>query len=147
MHRLTFSSCITAGLLFTASSVAAQSKHTEYRVGADVITSAINPTSAENAGIGDRAYGFQVSGSLVAYRVLNLNAEGGIIGMSDEAAFTQETTGGERTSDVAAGMGTVSAGLATPPLSFGEGSPVTFSAGVNAGQSWVGVPPARWTPR
>lgn len=108
-------------------------------MGADAITSGIDPAAAENAGIGNRAYGFQVNGSLLAYRVLSLNVEGGIIGMSDENRFTQETTGGERTSGVAAGMGTISAGLATPPLSVGASNPLRLSAGINGGQSWVDI--------
>jgi hypothetical protein len=59
--------------------------------------------------------------------------------MNDEAAFTQETTQGEKTSGVAAGMGSLSVGLRTPALLMGGERPVTLSAGVNAGHTLLDV--------
>ncbi|MBD0320257.1 MAG: hypothetical protein ICV87_07985 [Gemmatimonadetes bacterium] len=76
---------------------------------------------------------------MTAFRVLSVNLEGGIVGMSDEAPFTQETNQGEKTSGVAAGMGSLSVGLRTPALSLGGERPVTLSAGVNAGHTLLDV--------
>ncbi|HEX9937374.1 MAG TPA: hypothetical protein VGB15_09630 [Longimicrobium sp.] len=133
--------CLSAALLLSTSGTAAAQagSHVETRLGLELVSSGIEPVAADSAGIGSRAWGVQVTGSLIAFRVLSLNAEGGIIGMSDEQPFTQETNQGEKTSGVAAGMGTLSAGLRTPPLSLGGEKPFHLSAGVNAGRSWVDV--------
>ena len=130
---------LSAALLLAASGAAAQAAPTQTLIGFDLTTSAIDPIAADSAGVGHRAFGLQINGSIIAYRMLSLSAEGGIIGMSDEAAFTQETNQGEKTSGVAAGIGTVSAGLRTPPVALGGPKPVTFSAGLNAGHSFLHV--------
>jgi hypothetical protein len=141
MRSITSAACLSAALLLgTTGTAAAQGRsNVETRFGLDLISSGIETVAADSAGVGSRAWGVQVTGNLIAFRVLSLNAEGGVIGMSDEAAFTQETTQGEQTSGVAAGMGTLSAGLRTPPLSLGGERPFHVSAGVNAGRSWVDV--------
>ena len=139
MRSLMTAACLSTALLIATDGAAAQAQPMETRLGFELITSSIDPVAADSAGVGHRAWGAQVTGSLIAFRVLSLNAEGGIIGMSDEARFTQETNRGEQTSGVAAGMGTVSAGLRTPPLSLGGPSPLYLSAGVNAGRSWLDV--------
>ncbi|HEX8318417.1 hypothetical protein [Longimicrobium sp.] len=133
--------CFSAALLLAANAVHAQTRTRtiEYGGGMDLITSAINPIAADSAGVGHRAFGLQISGSIIAYRMLSLSAEGGIVGMSDEAAFTQETNQGEKTSGVAGGIGTLSAGVRTPPLSMGGAKPVVLTAGVNAGHSFLHV--------
>jgi hypothetical protein len=139
MHIRAFAAlaCLSAALQIVHSDARAQGRTTETRIGFDLLTSSIKPVAADSAGIGSRAWGAQVTGSLIAFRVLSLNAEGGIIGVSDEASFTQETNLGERTSGVAAGMGTLSAGLRTPPFSTGGPAPFFLSAGVNGGRSWL----------
>jgi hypothetical protein len=101
--------------------------------GLDLITGAIEGGAAAGAGTGSRAYGAQLRLGLTARRVLTLSTDLGIVGMSDEQAFSQETTGGEMTSGVAAGMGSLALGVRTPPLGTGGASPATVSAGVNAG--------------
>jgi hypothetical protein len=130
-------SCFAATLV--SGSLSAQSRPTEFRAGFDLITSGIAPGAADSAGIGTRAFGAQLTGSVIAFRVLTLSAEGGIVGMSDEARFTQETTAGERSSGVGAGLGTLAAGLRTPPLGLGGTRPMTFSAALNAGHTWINV--------
>jgi hypothetical protein len=129
--------CFTAGFLFAATDVLAQAKPGDFRYGADLIATGIDAVAAESAGVGDRAFGFLITGNLIAARVLSLNAEGGFIFMSDEAVFTQETTRGERSSGVGAGMGSLSAGIRTPQVWPGASRPFPLSAGVNAGTTWV----------
>ncbi|HEY0024136.1 MAG TPA: hypothetical protein VGB24_14540 [Longimicrobium sp.] len=131
--------CFSAALLAAANGAAAQAGPLETRGGMDLLTSAINPVAADSAGVGHRAYGLQITASAITYRILSLNAEGGMVLMSDEAAFTQNTNRGEKTSGVAALIGTLSAGLRTPPVDVGETTPTTLSAGVNLGQSFLHV--------
>ena len=141
MRLIPSPACLSAALLLATSGTAAAQlpSQVETRFGLELISSGIEPVAADSAGVGSRAWGVQVTGNLIAFRVLSLNAEGGIIGMSDEQPFTQETNQGEKTSGVAAGMGTLSAGLRTPPLSTGGEKPFHVSASVNAGRSWVDV--------
>lgn len=139
MRIVTSAACLSAALLLAASGAAAQQRHLVPRYGFDLITTGMEPIAADSAGVGSRAWGVQLTGGLVAYRVLSLNVDGGILLMSDEAPFTQETTQGEKTSGVGAGIGSVSAGLRTPPLPLGGTTPRFLSAGVNAGRSWVNV--------
>lgn len=131
--------CLSAALLAAANGAAAQAGTIETRGGMDLFTSAINPVAADSAGVGHRAYGLQLTASAITYRILSLSAEGGMVLMSDEAAFTQNTNQGEKTSGVAAVIGSVSAGLHTPPVSLGASSPSTLSAGVNAGHTFLHV--------
>ncbi|MET0396860.1 MAG: hypothetical protein ABW277_08565 [Longimicrobiaceae bacterium] len=105
--------------------------------GFDLLTSAVADGAAGDAGTGTRAYGAQLRLGLAAFRVLTVSTDLGIVGMSDEREFTQETTHGEMTSGVAAGVGTLALGLRTPPLPVGGTS--TVSAGVNAGYALLHV--------
>lgn len=141
MRKFTFAACLAGSLLLLGDGTAAAQTRLPYepRFGLELITSGIDPVAADSAGIGSRAWGVQITSNVIVFRVLSLNAEGGIVGMSDEAPFTQETTQGEKTSGVAAGMGTLSTGLRTPPLSLRGPDPLTLSAGVNAGRSWIDV--------
>jgi hypothetical protein len=139
MRPFPFAPFAAAVLLFTATGAAAQGGHTEFRYGADLFTSGIDPVAADSAHVGSRTYGFQVTGNLVAFRVLSLNADGGMLLMSDEAPFTQETNRGEQRSSVDAGMASLSAGVLTPPVSTGGAKPLALSAGVNAGSTWLTV--------
>jgi len=106
------------------------------RWGFDLITGAIDGVAAENAGTGSRLWGAQFSLGITAYRVLTVSGDFGIVGMSDEARFSQETNQGERSSGVAAGMATLAVGLRTPPVGARN---VAVSAGVSAGASWLDV--------
>ncbi len=127
-------------LLATSGAAAAQNRSpVETTIGFDLITSGIETAAADSAGVGSRAWGFQIPASVTAFRVLTLNADGGVLFLSDEQAFTQETNVGERTSGVSAGTLALSAGLRTPPLSLGGEQPLFVSAGVNAGRNFVNV--------
>jgi hypothetical protein len=140
MRVTTSAACLAAGLLLAANGAGAQERQQVVpQYGLDLITTGIEPFAADRAGVGSRAWGVQLTGGLVAYRVLSLNVDGGILLMSDERPFTQETTQGEKTSGVGAGIGSVSAGLRTPPLALGGANPRFLSAGVNAGRSWMNV--------
>lgn len=139
MRRMTSAAALSAALLLAAGGASAQQTPVVPRYGFDIITTGMERIAADSAGVGSRAWGVQLTGGVVAYRVLSLNVDGGILLMSDEAPFTQETTQGEKTSGVGAGIGSVSAGLRTPPLSLGGANPRFLSAGVNAGRSWVNV--------
>jgi hypothetical protein len=108
------------------------------RWGFDLVTGAIDGTAAEQAGTGSRLWGAQVSLGITAHRVLTVTGDFGIVGMSDEAAFTQETNQGSKTSGVAAGMGSLALGLRTPPLSLGARD-AAISAGASAGATWLHV--------
>lgn len=136
MRVPTSAACLSAALLLAATSATAQSVP---RFGLDLITTGMDAATADSAGVGSRAWGVQLTGGLLAYRVLALNAEGALLLMSDEAPFTQETNRGEKTSGVGAGMGSVSLGLRTPPVAVGGARPLFLSAGVNGGRSWMNV--------
>ncbi len=107
--------------------------------GFDLLTSAIEDGAAHEAGTGTRAYGAQFHLGLTAFRALTVRTDLGIVGMADEREFTQETTGGRKTSGVAAGVGTLAMGLRTPPLALGGKDPATVSVGVNVGYTLVHV--------
>jgi hypothetical protein len=149
--------CLAAGSLLVLSAGAASAQETapadtpavsvpaerparkiERRYGFDLLTGAIEPGAAETAGTGDRLYGAQFSVGIIAYRVLSVSGDFGIVGMRDEAQFTQETNMGKRSSGVAAGMATLAVGLRTPPLGLGIRD-AAVSAGVSAGRSWMDV--------
>ncbi len=149
--RIVTSAICLAGSLLLATPAAAQDPEPaevpaaapsriplQKRVGFDLFTSGITPQSATLAGTGERAFGGQLTLGVTAWRVLDLSGDFGIIGMKDEAQFSQPTTGGEKSSGVAAGMLTLAAGLRTPPLQMGS-DPTTISAGVSAGRSWLDV--------
>lgn len=138
MRSLTSLTCLT--LLLATSGAAAQSRSPfETTIGFDLITSVIETAAADSAGVGSRAWGFQIPASVTAFRVLALNADGGLLFLSDEQAFTQETNVGERTSGVSAGTLALSAGLRTPLLSLGGEQQLFVSAGANAGRNFVNV--------
>ena len=139
MRSITSITCLTL-LLATGGTAAAQGPSPVVTmVGFDLLTSGIETAAADSAGIGSRAWGFQIPASVTAFRVLSLNADGGVLFLSDEQAFTQNTNVGERTSGVTAGTLAISAGLRTPPISLGGEKPLFVSGGVNAGRNFVNV--------
>lgn len=107
--------------------------------GFDLLTSTIQDEAARGAGTGSRAYGGQLHLGLTAHRFLTLSTDLGIVGMSDEYAFTQETTQGEKTSGVAAGMGSLALGVRTPPLAVDGTGRRTVSTGVRGGYTLLHV--------
>jgi hypothetical protein len=138
MRSITSLTCLM--LLATGGTAAAQGPSSVVTaIGFDLITSGIEAAAADSAGIGSRAWGFQIPVSVTAFRVLSLNADGGILFLSDEQAFTQNTNVGERTSGVSAGTLAISAGLHTPPISLGGEKPLFVTGGVNAGHNFVNV--------
>jgi len=139
MRSITSFTCLTL-LLATSGAAAAQNRSpVETMIGFELITVGIETAAADSAGVGSRAWGIQMPASVTAFRVLTLNADGGLLFLSDEQAFTQETNVGERTSGVSAGTLALSAGLRTPVLSLGGEQPLLVSAGVNAGRNFVNV--------
>ena len=107
--RFTSSATPLALLLAASGTAAAQNRApVETTVGFELVTSSIEPLAADSAGIGSRAWGFQIPASAVALRVLSLNGDVGVLFMSDEAAFSQDTNLGERTSGVTGGPGRAS---------------------------------------
>lgn len=139
--RASSSLALLAGgvLLLVAGPAAAQSGiPLQKRVGFDLLTSGIEPQAALLAGTGERAFGGQLTLGVTAWRVLDVSGDFGVIGMKDEAQFSQPTTGGEKSSGVAAGVLSLAAGLRTPPLRMGT-DPATLSAGVSAGRTWMDV--------
>lgn len=138
--RIVLSAVCLAGalLLLDGQHAAAQSREEfQPRFGLELITSGVDPAQAENAGVGERAWGVQFSGGVTLLRVINLNADAGGMGLSDNAQFSQPTTEGDKSSSVTAGFGTLSLGLQTPSLRLEAGKPGTLSVGVNAGHTWL----------
>jgi hypothetical protein len=137
---------LSAALLLAFNGAAAQEMDTlelprrnpiESTIGFDLITSRIQDVAAEQVGTGTRAWGGQAIGSITAYRVLTFTGEFGIVDMSDERPFSQGTTEGEKSSSVSSFLGTVAAGLRTPPLALAPESSVRVSAGVSAGHTFI----------
>jgi hypothetical protein len=142
MGRITSIACLTGGLVLLAaeSPAAAQVQHPlEPRVGLELLTGAVDPDQAEQAGVGTRAWGIQLSGAVTAFRILTVGVDLGAVGLRDNRQFTENTTEGEKSSGVGAGMGSLALGLRTPPLALalGGANPARVSAGVNVGHTWM----------
>ena len=139
MRRFTSSVCLAGALLLVDGHAAAAQdpEAVRPRLGLELITSGVDAAQAEDAGVGERAWGVQFSGAVTLLRVINLNADAGGMGLSDNAQFSQPTTEGDKTSSVTAGFGTLSLGLQTPPLRLEASKPGTLSVGVNAGHTWL----------
>lgn len=142
MGRITSVACMAGGVLLLAveNPASAQVQHPlEPRFGLELLTGAVDPDQAEQAGVGTRAWGVQFSGAVTAFRVLTVGVDLGAVGLSDKRQFTENTTEGEKSSSVGAGMGSLALGLRTPPLALGGESPARVSAGVNVGHTWMGA--------
>lgn len=125
-------------LLLGARVAAAQeTPRTGVRLGIDLLTASVDEAAANEAGTGERMWGAQVNVGFNPLQFVTLRGDFGIVGVKDERAFSQETTGGERTSGVASGMATLAAGLRTPPLALGGAKPFSASAGVNVGHTFL----------
>jgi hypothetical protein len=136
MRFLPSAACVAAVLL-TCGAVAAQDGTAIPSVGVELLTGRIQDVAADREGTGTRAWGGQVTGGLTLYRIVNLGAEFGIVDMADEAPFSQPTDHGDMSSSVSAFLGTFTAGLRSPRLALGETQPVTASAGLNVGHTWL----------
>lgn len=137
--RMISSVCLAGSLVLLGSgTAAAQDQPTvATHLGFDLMTSRIQDVAADAQGTGRRAWGGQAIGSVTAYRVLTITGELGVLDMADERPFEQGTTRGDMTSSVSSFLGTLSAGLRTPPLALAEESSIRVVAGVNAGHTWV----------
>jgi|GEM_PF-2794560 len=143
MGRFTSIACLTGGLVLLAgaSPASAQAPQWERRFGLEMLTGSVDPDQANAAGVGTRAWGVQFSGAVTAFRVLTVGVDVGAMGMRDKRQFTENTTEGEKSSGVGAGMGSLALGLSTPPVAvdLGRPSPARVSVGVNAGHTWMDV--------
>ena len=139
MRMISSAVCLAGSLvLLGGGTAAAQDQPTvETHLGFDLMTSRIQDVAADAQGTGRRAWGGQATGSVTAYRVLTLTGELGVLDMADERPFEQGTNRGDMSSSVSSFLGTLSAGLRTPPLALAEESSLRVVAGVNAGHTWV----------
>lgn len=111
----------------------------EKRVAVELITGAIEHGAASEAGTGTRAYGMQLHLGLKAFRALTVGTDLGLMDISDERPFAQETTSGAMASNVTAGMGTVTVGLRSPWLGLGGKDPATLSVNAGVGHTYLYV--------
>jgi hypothetical protein len=137
MRVFTSAACLSAALLASHGAAAQNPSSIETHLGIDLLTSRIQDVAAEQEGTGTRAWGGQAIGSVTAYRVLTLTGELGVVDMVDERPFQQGTTNGDMTSSVSAFVGTLAAGLRTPPVALEKESSIRLVAGVNAGHTWL----------
>lgn len=138
MRFFTCAVCLSASLLLTGGAAAAQDASTVVpSIGVELLTGRIQDVAAERAGTGTRAWGGQVTGGLTLYRLVSLGAEFGIVDMADEQPFSQPTDHGDMSSAVSAFLGTFTAGVRTPRLALSETNPVTVSAGINVGHTFL----------
>jgi hypothetical protein len=105
------------------------------RMGLEFLVGSMDETTADDQGTGTSARGLQFALGVTALRVVDVSVDLGIMGLPDEASFSQETTQGEQESTVAAGIATVAAGLRTPALRLG--GPISVSGGVNVGHTFL----------
>jgi hypothetical protein len=138
MRFSTSAAYLFAAVLLAGHDASAQERTpVEAQLGFDLITGRIQNVAAEQAGTGTRAWGGQATGAVTAYRVLALTGEFGIVDMRDGRQFSQETNKGTMSSAVSAFLGTVAAGLRTPPLALAESDPLRLGASVSVGHTWI----------
>jgi len=136
--RLFTAVLVTAGILVSGGRASAQQRiPLEKWAGFDLLTGSLESDAATSQGTGERVWGGQVSLGAAAYGILSVRADGAIVGMKDTESFTVDTNLGERSSGVAAGVGSLSAGLRTPFLSLAPEHVADVSAGVSAGNTWI----------
>lgn len=127
-----------AGLLLLGHPAEAQqTRQLQPSIGLELLTGSIEGGTAQSQGTGSRAWGMQINMGVTALRVLSLSADVGVVDLADNNAFSENTTEGEMTSSVSAFLGSVAAGLRTPPISLPEEPSATVSAGVNVGHTWM----------
>lgn len=140
--RTTSRAALVAGalLFLPGARAAAQSLPSpNVRLGLEMISSAVSPEVAAERKTGDRVWGGHLLVGLTWLRVVSLNGEIGGLWLRDDARFSQETTGGTKSSGVTGAHVSVAAGLRTPPLAVGGGGTTALSAGVNVGTTYMRV--------
>jgi hypothetical protein len=140
MRPLLSIACVASGCALLAAEAAAQSQpQVDTRVSFDLLASSVDADAAEEAGVGAQGFGIQVNGSVTAFRFLAISLDLGVLGLKDERPFEENTTQGEKSSSIDAGMFSLAAGLRTPPLALGDATGPRLSAGVNAGYTGLDI--------
>ena len=139
MRLLRSTVCMVVLLLSAGGAAAAQGVPLERRMGFEVFTGALDTEAAETQGTADRMWGGQLNFGVTAFRVLSLGVDGGFVGIRDRRPFTEETTEGEMESTVGGVVGSLVAGLHTPPLGLAPNHAADVTLGVNGGLTWVGA--------
>lgn len=139
--RLSPRAALVAGalLLFPGAAGAQSLPKPDLRLGLEMISSAVAPEVAAERKTGDRVWGGHLLVGLTWARLVTLNGELGGLWLRDEARFSQETTGGTKTSGVTGAHVSVAAGLRTPPLVVGGGGKTALSAGMSVGTTYMRV--------
>jgi hypothetical protein len=130
---------LLAGLLATSGRAAAQQSGLELWGGLDVFTASLTTDAAETQGTAGRMWGGQFSFGATGMRVLSVGADLGFVGIRDHREFTEPTTGGDKTSTVGGVMGSLLAGLHTPPLALAPNGAADLQIGVNVGYTLIGA--------
>ena len=130
---------LLAGLLASNGRAAAQQAPLELWGGLDVFTASLTVDAAEAQGTADRMWGGQFSFGAIGGRVLGVGADMGFVGLRDHRSFSEPTTGGDKTSTVGGVMGSLLAGLYTPPLALAPGGAADVRVGVNVGYTLIGA--------
>ncbi|HET7233319.1 MAG TPA: hypothetical protein VFJ16_25125 [Longimicrobium sp.] len=129
---------VAGGILVSGGRAGAQERvPLEKWAGFDLLTGSLDGGAATSQGTGERVWGGQISVGAAAYGILSVRADGAIVGMKDNESFTVDTNLGERSSSLAAGVGSLSAGLRTPFLGLVPGHAADVSAGVSVGNTWI----------
>jgi hypothetical protein len=141
MRRFMSIACLASGcVLAAAGHAAAQAQpQLDTRISLDLLTSSVEGQAAEEAGVGTQGFGLQVNGTVTAFRVLAVSLDLGVLGLKDERQFRQNTTQGEKSSSIDAGMFALAVGLRTPPLALEGATGPRLSAGVNAGYTGLDI--------
>lgn len=130
---------LVAGLFAIHGQAAAQQAPLELWGGLDVFTASLTPDASEEQGTADRMWGGQLSFGATSMRVLSVGADLGFVGLRDHRSFTEPTTGGDKTSTVGGVMGSLRAGLSTPPLSLAADGATDLRIGMNVGYTLIGA--------
>lgn len=138
-HFMSVALLASGCVLLASGRAAAQAQQLDTRISLDVLATSVNGDAAEEVGVGTQGYGIQVNGSVTAFRYLALSLDLGILGLKDERQFSENTTHGEKTSSIDAGMFSLAAGLRTPALALGNATAPRISAGVNAGYTGLDI--------
>src|SRR5690349_8111242 len=129
---------VFTGALVFGGQAAAQQVPLEKWGGFEVFTGSLDAAAAETQGTADRMWGGQFNFGVTAFRLLDLGVDGGFVGIRDRSPFTEETTGGEKTSTVGGVVGSLVAGLHTPSLALAPGRAADLRVGVNVGYTLIG---------
>lgn len=136
--RLFTAVLVTGGILVSGGRADAQERlPLEKWAGFELLTGSLDSDAASSQGTGERMWGGQISLGAAAYGILSVRADGAIVGMKDHESFTVDTNLGERSSSLAAGVGSLSAGLRTPTLGLAPEHAADVSAGVSVGNTWI----------